>query len=271
MPDSVYWQWIYLVYRWITFTFFFIYFIWNQVSNGGITYIYLTTWSLNLLTLYLSYAALSVTIYYIRLALPIDRIKRKPINPPSRCALPSKPYGICSYRTNTLAWYDIIHWLLFIIGPGIALASMVLFWGAIYSGGPLSHWDVAIHFLNGVFSFFEIWVTRIPIRVYHALYAVLLGCVYITFSGIYFSAGGKNQQGDPYIYDIIDYGNSPVNATITVMLIVMLFAPVVLFFYYANYLLRETILRSLAFKGVFKWLCKEDKTKFDDSKEIVRT
>lgn len=214
---------------------------------------------------------MSVTVYYVRLMLPMEWAKRQPANPPTRCVLPSKPSSVCGYQTNTLRWYDVVHWILFIIGPGIALGSMILFWGTIYRGTGVTHWDVAIHLLNGVFSFLEVWVSRIPIRVYHAVYAILLACVYVGFSGIYFSADGENRHGDSFIYSVIDYGNSPVEATVTVLLAIMLFAPVVVFFYYANYLLREAILRTLAHKRIFKWLCEEDRGKSEATEVVIST
>ena len=63
-------------------------------------------------------------------------------------------------------------------------------------------------------------------RIFHFIYPVFCGGIYVTFTGVYYAANGTNVEGDPYIYNILDYGDSPGSATGWVLGAILVFVPV---------------------------------------------
>lgn len=70
------------------------------------------------------------------------------------------------------------------------------------------------HAIAAVYIILNMAVTRLPLRLLHFLYPVAFGVIYTLFSAIYFSLGGTNQNGDPYIYSILDW--SRLNRTLII-------------------------------------------------------
>ena len=222
-------------------------------SAQEFVFVYLTNIGYLLFTIYLLWSTISVTS---RITWYLSPCCKKD-TPVTSIELPSKPAGCCGWSHNTLKWYDYIQWLLFTISIDLAFSIVVLYWALIYrSDHPVSHWDISLHLLNGVFAFFEVWVTRTPVRLYHFIYIMMAGTAYISFTGIYYAAGGRGAQNTSYIYPVIDYENEPATAAVVSCMVAFVFLPLVQLFFYANYLLREGILYSLAKKGLCKWLKK---------------
>jgi len=59
------------------------------------------------------------------------------------------------------------------------------------------------------------------------IYLQGFGAAYVTFSAIYFAANGTNDQGQPYIYSALDYGNFPGTAAAIVIITVLVRLPIV--------------------------------------------
>lgn len=218
----------------------------------GYFFIYMTNWGVFFLTLYFLVNSIIITGHYIRLhCRPSEYEIRK-----EECfdfsELPKKPTGWCGLAYNTLRWYNCIQWLLFTISSELAVAITVLYWAFLHAT-VIDHWDVTLHLLNGVMAFLEVWITRLPVRIYHVVYVMLFSSVYVLFTGIYYVSGGINDHSNTtYIYSVLDYENAPASAAAFASINVLMLTLVIHLFFYANYLLREGTLHFIARKC--KWI-----------------
>jgi hypothetical protein len=60
----------------------------------------------------------------------------------------------------------------------------------------------------------DAFITRTPVRLLHVYQSTLLGLCYTAFTIVYWSLGGTNQFGQPFIYSVLNYGESPKKAFI---------------------------------------------------------
>lgn len=130
-------QALYLIYRWVLTIYFFTWLIISGVGSDGPNYfIYLTNWAFVLLNLYLLVAAVSSTTQY----LTVHFLYPNEGNSPSKDNGYSveKPLGCCGYTSNTLSWYQMLHWLLFTLSADGAFTISFLYWTLLYGGGAVS-------------------------------------------------------------------------------------------------------------------------------------
>lgn len=213
-------------------------------SNGGPKYfIYLTNWAFLLFNSYLLVSAISVTlqfvIHYTYVKQDLSRhdlfVKRNDLNGKEKVVrvLLGADY------TMEVVWYQKIQWLLVSVGLGGALAIPILYWSVVYSSShELDGTNFNTHLVNGIVALFDLWFSGIIIRLFHVVYLVSFGAIYVIFSGIYYAGDGTNAQGDPYIYSSLDYGDKLGQAIILVVLAVLLFLPLVYSVMYAMYGIR---------------------------------
>ena len=121
--------------------------------------------------------------------------------------------GCCGIESDQTSWYQKIHWLLSTVGTSVALSVVVLYWVAIYDEDQeVDGVNANTHLTNGIVAVFDIWFSGTPVRILHFVYPILYGAAFAVFSGIYFAAGGEDPSGNPYIYEVLDYGNNPKKA-----------------------------------------------------------
>ena len=109
----------------------------------------------------------------------------------------------------------------------MAIVVTILYWSLLYRGGSVDPADVHTHGVNAAIALIDIIFSGVPVRILHFIYPVLFGITYSVFSGIYFAAGGTNARGDPFIYSVLDYGNSPGSAAGWVLAISLVVLPIV--------------------------------------------
>ena len=73
------------------------------------------------------------------------------------------------------------------------------------------------HSLNTIYVVVDMFANAMPVLVYHMIYPLVLGLVYIVFNVIYFVSDGRGPNGRPYAYDLLDWRN-PLGSTVTVLL-----------------------------------------------------
>jgi hypothetical protein len=210
-------------------------------------FIYLTNWGYIVLTAYLTWSAVSVTIRYVQQCSPAcqkkeskEQFKNDNVKVSNCCIV-----GCCCPQ-NSLQWYEFIHWLLFVLGIEPAVTITMLYWPSflVYDAATSSpsYYSLMYHLINGLVALMDMWITRIPIRLYHVIYPVIFVSAYSLFTGLYYVGGGLDPLNNTYIYSVLDYENDPgVAAGITVgasLVIVPLFH----LFLYCNYILREGLL-----------------------------
>lgn len=76
-----------------------------------------------------------------------------------------------------------------------------------YFLGRTSTLDVLIHGGNSAGMLLELWVTRHPVYIFHFIYTIGVGIIYLLFTFFYFLAGGLDPAGRHYIYHVIDWNN----------------------------------------------------------------
>lgn len=101
---------------------------------------------------------------------------------------------------------------------------------------PTDFMDVAVHALNSVVMLAEFLVDCIPVRILHMLYVMIFSVVYSLFTIIFWAAGGVNEDGNPYIYKILDYENgNPALISSVLLGIVFVVSPALQVFLFALY------------------------------------
>ena len=253
--------------------FFTVHFWWFLITEKGYFFIFLTSWGYTLLTCYLIWSAISVSIRFIQQftsACTSYRLRQQNIDEQFD-NLPSKPAGCC-FPHNSLQWYEYIQWVLFILGVELAVCITGLYWplfSPIVKPSVLFEYsNFAAHLINGIVGLVEVWVTRLPVRIYHFIYLLFLCSVYLVFTGVYFAAGGGNPfDNGTYIYPQLDYGTDPGSSAALALSAALVYVPFIHLFFYFNYLMRE---------GLLYLLCKYRNSRslnyqvFNDSDETER-
>lgn len=222
--------------------FFFVYLLRTALSGLGILFLqYLTNWGLMTLVLYLLWSAVSVTYTYIKVL-----ILKHPKSAYRKDTLPSKPPGCCGFEVDTTTWYQKVHWILFTLSGEIAMGICLLYWSLVYNADDadvvLIDIDIVVHAMNAVFSYIDLWVTGIPVRLYHFYILMIFGSSYLAFSGIHYAALVVPNITDPIYPGVLDFGNDPVSSTVVGMLALFVGFPLIHLFFYASYLLRQALL-----------------------------
>ena len=138
-----------------------------------------------------------------------------------------------------------MQWILFLIGGEYAVAITVLYWCFFYD--PNSEQDLFtldslnLHMINGIFAIVDLWLSGIPVRIYHALYSISFGCVYVVFTIVYYSAHGTDPDGNQYIYPFLDYSNNPQAVAVLGFCSAVIFIGSIHFIFFLQYVVRRTI------------------------------
>lgn len=219
---------------------------WTLIRNEEYFYIYLTDWGLTLLTIYFIWSSISVTVRFMQQNCPpCYDCPRDEGLADMECELSPRPTGCCGKAHNSLQWYEIVNWFLFIVGAELAVSITFLYWPLFYNvekAGLFSYLNIVVHLLNGVAALLDLWISRIPVRIYHFIYLMIISITYTSFSGVYFATGGTDGHNHTYIYPQLDYGGSPGQASALAVGGALVYIPFIHLFFYCNYLCREGLL-----------------------------
>lgn len=220
--------------------------------EGAKFLIFVTNWALLLWVLYVVWAAISVTIAYLRAVYLFFTSKQESNMNEGHCThqllVEDRPVGCCGVGGDRSFWYQKIQWLLYSVNMPVAVAVIILYWALLYDPDidrGYSYFDgvnLHTHLFNGIMSVVDIWVTAVPIRLLSMVYAVTFGASYIAFSGIYYAANGTNTNDNPYIYSFLDYGSDPTTAIGIIVATLFVLLPLTHLICYSMYLMREGVL-----------------------------
>ena len=218
--------------------FFLTYLLKTSIESDSAYFLeYLTVWGLILLVVYFTWSALTVTYTFARIM-----IFKKPPHKTSVQWNAESDMGCCGRSFDSISWYHRILWILFTISTETAVAITLLFWTVLYNSGmDIGDDDIAMHLLNGLLAYFDLWITGIPVRIYHFYLACLFGCVYSGFTGIHYATLVISNATSP-IYPVLDYSSQPSTAILFAVLCPLILAPIVHLFFYGSYLLRQGLL-----------------------------
>ena len=83
-------------------------------------------------------------------------------------------------------------------------------------------YSLHVHLINGILIVFDIYFSRIPYQLFHIFYPSIFTFVWTIFSVIYYAAGGRNPDDEqPYIYEVLDYGNDTVAAATNAIFLIL--------------------------------------------------
>eukprot|EP01066_Platyproteum_vivax_P008012 Platyproteum_vivax@DN3277_c0_g1_i1.p1 len=108
------------------------------------------------------------------------------------------------------------------------LIVVVLFW-AFFSKPKVHFRMVAIHGLQAVLILFDVFVNLHPFALLHCVYSVIFAYCYSVFLLVFYVAGGKNHNGKPYVYAVVDLQTRPMIGGFALVMAPLVVVP---FFYY---------------------------------------
>ncbi|ESO88892.1 hypothetical protein LOTGIDRAFT_94344, partial [Lottia gigantea] len=103
--------------------------------------------------------------------------------------------------TASMPWFLKILWVLYNISTTGAIMVSALYWSMIYKASRTfifsaikgtNSVSVAVHGFNSVYVVSNIFVTAMPVRIFHFYQPALFGIIYIGFTWIYYGANGTN-------------------------------------------------------------------------------
>ena len=201
---------------------------------------YLTVWGLISLVIYFTWSAITVTYTFVRITV-FDAQPHKSSFMITKQEL-SKPPGCCGDSIDSTSWYHKVLWIMFTISTEIAVGITVLFWTVLYNPDwDIGDNDIAIHLLNGLLAYLDLWITGFPVRIYHFYLVTLFACVYSTFTGIHYASLVAPNITTP-IYPVLDYGAHPFTGVAFATVGPLVLGPGIHLFFYGSYLLREGLL-----------------------------
>lgn len=232
---------IFVVYRVLLFCYIFSWLVIHAVTHNfkWRFFIYLT----NLTTLLINVDLLLLTtlcvayvmIHYCNRPMLVSRF------------LPEKPgwYGL-----DKIGWYIKVSWFLHNSATALAIMIAIGYWGLIYMcpvlvAGTVSTPNasdphpqlvsnvscvdaatVHVHGINALLLALDIFLSRVPVQLYHFPYLCGFTFAYIVLTLIYWGAGGTNVQNQHYIYSLLDYTTKKSS---TLFAVLMVFIPMAFF------------------------------------------
>ena len=153
-----------------------------------------------------------------------------------------QPKGLCGAKSNGIKWYHMVQWLLFTIGIEMEILVMLLYWPYALRTHGQNLWrsiNINAHLVNGLVAVVDIFVSGVPIQLFHFIYLQIFATTYVTFSGVYFAVNGTNIHGEHYIYSNLDYEDNPGVSSAIVVVGVLVFIPIYHCILYLMYVVRH--------------------------------
>lgn len=136
-----------------------------------------------------------------------------------------------------------LSWFLYNVTNLLSLVISVVFWAVLFTPGKgLKDRDVLVHALNSVMSISDIFISKRPCRMLHFHHSLAALIPYVTFSAIYWAAGGTRENGLSYIYPILNWEN--LSLTVPFLMMGLIFGlPFVHGIIWSLHLLRDRLIR----------------------------
>ena len=131
-----------------------------------------------------------------------------------------------------------VFWFIYTIAANVGLMLTIGYWTVIYQGQAVDIRNISKHVLNSVLMLVDTLVSGVPVRMFHTVYAMAFSALYIVFSVIYWTAGGTNIKGNPYIYKALDWNNISITITVLLPFFLIIITPLMQLVFYGVYRLR---------------------------------
>ena len=112
-----------------------------------------------------------------------------------------------------------LSWLLYNTTNVVSLIVSIVYWSFLFdpSGGGLRAMDFFVHGFNSIASLADIFIGKRPCLLQHFYQPLLLMIAYLTFCTIYWDFDGRNENGQTFIYPILDWNNKPIETLVWVL------------------------------------------------------
>ena len=273
LPYRWYFQIFFIIYRWVVAGFFAGWLIaagLSYINDGDAKFfIFLTNWGFLSFNAHLIWSTVVSTVDFCREFICCRQSYIESDAGETRSTAYEHdletPTGCCGRSYNKIKWYHMIQWALFVIGTEIAVAITIVYWPLIYNpNDSIDGIRFNTHGTQAIVAVIELLAAGVPIRFYHFYFSMIFGATFVVFSGIYYAAGGTNLAGDPFIYSVLDYGNSPGGAVGIIFGVVFLLLPIVHVLFYLAYVARYWVVYLIYSKRMSS---PPDHTRLDEGKQ----
>jgi len=164
---------------------------------GGKMFIYLTIWSLTLQMLHTWLA------WY--LTLKVADIEAREL----------------TNQYLEMPWYARLSWILQDILVPLTFLVSALFFALVmdWADPPTTALPYFEHGLNFAIMLVDVFFSRQPFYLLHSVYFIIFAAVYIVFTLLYHAASATNCDGDPFIYNAIDWRSASSTASLVLTLL----------------------------------------------------
>lgn len=214
---------IFKLYRLVTFLYFLGWLIYHgvytgQKQTGAWFFIYLTN---------ISFVVLNVQLLFALIVSVIPNHKEESVN-------------FANPWASGLPFYVVIYWILHYVSAVASISIALLYWTLVFdpTKSSVDVRNLHVHGINAVYHVLNILITAIPYRLFHFYIPMIYSGLYVTFTGIYYAAGGHNERGEPFIYSVLDYSSNPGKAAGYAVGFALGGIPIVHCVYYGLYKLR---------------------------------
>ena len=107
----------------------------------------------------------------------------------------------------TLGRAEKVYWFLYTTTCTLAIGVTVSYWVAVHDP-KIHHVDalnIMLHVCNSLLMIIDLAIMNVPLRMRHFWWCLTIVTVYITFTLIYYYAGGTDKRGLTYIYKVLDW------------------------------------------------------------------
>ena len=217
--------------------------------------IYVSNWAFLIWLAYLIFSAISLTIKFL-----CQLLAHKRGSKPSCCYHQKQQIQYRSFvdcddckdcpESRQMPWscsslMDKLHWPLFTVGTEFAAAITILYWTLVYEPHSKHNFfsidSLHIHLINGVLALVDLWLSGVPVRIYHALHSVLFAVSYVVFTGVYYAAGGTDPAGNSFIYPFLNYKSNAGSAIGLGIICALVLMTIIHFFFYLQFIVRNWI------------------------------
>ncbi|XP_048517010.1 protein rolling stone-like [Dendroctonus ponderosae] len=111
-------------------------------------------------------------------------------------------------KTNLPIWFKL-QYALSALNFDATITTSCGFWTLVYfyQNKSFHLGSCILHLWNTIILLIDFMIVRVPVRLSHGIYSVLLTIVYFIFTFFYYISGGKSLTGQHYLYKMLDYQN----------------------------------------------------------------
>lgn len=253
--------WLYLVYRIVLAVYVDVWLVYTADSMIGypgdmVLYswpVYLTNWTYLMLALYLTWHAVGTLIFLCTGPVSIGQSPSREMHKNMFMELQTYPslWGGNDYETingkdeeqpvnirlHQLPWYFKITWVLYnVVSSAAVMVTAVFFiflWPMLNQGGGIDMMNLQLHGINSVIIIIEHLLSAVPVRLYHCVFPLIYGLLYVLFSVIFWAVDHSH-----VIYPKVLDWNKPGPTILMVAVLAVVVLPLLQLLYFLFYKLK---------------------------------